>query len=136
MLAQIIRVVVAVGFYLLWALQHLYLAITQNSQLYDSFFAASYLPLYPWLWHTLGKPLFPWIGLLVVVFEYTLGLMMLSRRPWAKWGQLGGLIWNLLLAPFPWGWANLILVGLHAWLYAGNFEHSVLEGLRPRVRAR
>lgn len=133
---QTIRIIVAVGFYLLWSLQHLYIAISGNTTLYENFFAASYFPFYSWAWEHLGAPLFPWVALGVVVFEYALGLMMLSREPWARWGQLGGMIWNLLLAPFPWGWTNLLLAGLHGWLYAQHFERSALELFRPGLKAR
>lgn len=43
--AQILRALIAVGFCLGWSLQHLYLGLSGNPELYGSFFA-SYFPFY------------------------------------------------------------------------------------------
>lgn len=124
--ANILRIVIAVGLYMLWALQHLYLAISGNAQVYESFFDASYLPVYTWAWRTIGEPLFPWIAVLVVAFEYALGFMMLSRGQTARLGQWAGFVWNLLLVPFPWGYANVILAAAHLWLATRTFKRSII----------
>lgn len=128
--ANSVRIVVAVGFYMLWSLQHLYIAVTGHPQLYESFFAASYIPLYFDAWRTVGLPLFPWISLIVVVFEYALAVMMLGRDQVARLGQWAGVLWKLLLAPTPWGYANLILAGVHLWLATRWFGHSALPWAR------
>lgn len=45
MLANVSRTVVAVGCYLLWAAQHVYLAVSGDAERYDRFFAAAHLRL-------------------------------------------------------------------------------------------
>lgn len=137
--ANVLRVVVAVGFYLIWASQHVYLALGGNAEPYGNFFGAAYPPVYAWAWEALGEPLFPWSALLVVALEVAAGLAMLARGRTARLGQLAGLGWNLLLAPTPWGGVNLALAALHGWLATRTFERSVWsalkEGLRPWRKA-
>lgn len=125
MLANVSRTVVAVGCYLLWAAQHVYLAVSGNAEGYDRFFTAAYLPVYTCGWETLARPLFPWVVLLVVALEVAAGVTMLARGRTARLGQLAGFVWNLLLAPTPWSYANLILSAAHLWRATRTFERSV-----------
>ena len=74
---------------------------------------------YQVLWTRLVLPyLVPFVVLLVIL-EMVAGTLMLSKRKqWATLGQLGGMLFNLVLIPFWFGYGipNLILALVHGWL--------------------
>ncbi len=84
--------------------------------------------LYQQIWSTFVLPNLALLVFLLVLLEIVAGLMMLSSRPkQARRGQLAGMLFNLLLLPF-WffyGIPNLLLVGLHYWLWQdGQSAHN------------
>src|SRR5687768_4650855 len=75
---------------------------------------------YQVLWTRLVLPYLVPLVVLLVILEMVAGTFMLSKRPqWAALGQLGGMIFNLLLIPFWFGYGipNLILALIHGWLF-------------------
>jgi hypothetical protein len=134
--AQSVRVVLALGLYLGGGALHLVLVLRGEMELYHAFANAPLLPVYGQLWSWLVEPSLPWIVLPVVAFEWLAGVAMLGRGRVARHGQLAGLAWNLALAPFgPWGWSNLVLAAVHAWLARSPFPTAAWawrrEGPRP-----
>jgi hypothetical protein len=75
---------------------------------------------YQVIWTRLVLPNLVPLVVLLVILEMVAGTFMLSKRPrWAALGQLGGMIFNLLLIPFWFGYGmpNLILALVHGWLF-------------------
>lgn len=107
-------------FYLLGGpLIHLY-CLYFNRQLYTGMADTAWSP-YHTVWTEAILPfLVPWVTLLIL-FEVTVGLLILSRYPKiAARGQLLGLLFNLFLVPFWWtlfNLPNLMLAVLHGLLW-------------------
>ncbi len=75
--------------------------------------------VYQRLWSQLVLPNLIPLVILVVIFEMVAGALMLSqRKSFADLGQLGGMLFNLLLIPFWFGYGipNLLLASVHLWL--------------------
>jgi hypothetical protein len=91
-------------------------------------------PLYQTLWNEFVLPNLTPLVILLVLFEIVAGAFMLSqRKPFAALGQLGGLLFNLLLAPFWFGYGipNLLLALLHLWLLLQEMHTASGGRLRP-----
>lgn len=76
---------------------------------------------YQAIWTRLVLPYLVPLVVLLVILEMVAGTLMLSKRPqWAALGQLGGMLFNLLLIPFWFGYGipNLILALIHGWLFS------------------
>ncbi len=74
---------------------------------------------YQLLWTRLVLPYLVPLVVLLVILEMVAGMLMLSKHQrWATLGQLGGMLFNLLLIPFWFGYGipNLILALIHGWL--------------------
>ena len=74
---------------------------------------------YQVLWTRLVLPNLVPLVVLLVILEMVAGTLMLSKRKqWAALGQLGGMLFNLVLIPFWFGYGipNLILALVHGWL--------------------
>ena len=111
-------------FYLIGGpLIHLYL-ITQQPQLYAAVDDDAGL-VYQSIWNALVLPNLIPLVILLMGLEGIAGALMLMHRPqYARWGQIAGLVFNLLLLPF-WffyGIPNLLLVLLHLWILT-NLYH-------------
>jgi hypothetical protein len=90
--------------------------------------------VYQTLWNQLVLPNLVPLVILLVLFEAVAGALMLSQhKPFATLGQLGGLLFNLLLAPFWFGYGipNLLLVLLHLWLLLQELHPASGSRLRP-----
>ena len=91
-------------------------------------------PPYQLLWVRFVLPNLPMLVTLLVLFELTSGVCMLSRQArTAALGQFGGLIFNLLLLPF-WffyGIPNLLLVIIHGWLLLQERHTWLTSPLQP-----
>ena len=74
---------------------------------------------YQVLWTRLVLPNLVPLVVLLVILEMVAGTLMLSKRKqWAALGQFGGMLFNLVLIPFWFGYGipNLILALVHGWL--------------------
>jgi hypothetical protein len=66
-------------------------------------------------------------GILMLLFETIVGLLILSRGQYVKFGLIAGIVF--LVGISPWGLVtmpNLILAGAMAFLLAKDFEHIAL----------
>lgn len=79
--------------------------------LFNTFLAASYpqgylevtnsalLPVYKDLWRVVVAPNLPVLLVLLILFEFSIGVLILSKGIGVKLGLLGGLLFNLFLVP-------------------------------------
>lgn len=77
------------------------------------------------------------IILLVVVFEFIVGVFILSKEIFVKIGLLLAILWVLIIAPFlPWVdiLGHLILGMFQAFLLMGNYDTTVLEIMRSKIQ--
>jgi hypothetical protein len=127
------------GFMLLaGAAVNTYLGLTRPD-LYASFADAALLKLYNSLWQSLILPyLGVWLAL-VVAFELTTGLLILSRGVWVKVGLAAALLFFLFLVPFWWqGGAliNVLFIVVVAWLLRYDYDRSILDIIAGRPAPR
>ena len=76
------------------------------------------------------------IILLVVVFEFTVGVLILSKEIFVKIGLLLAIFWVLIIAPFlPWVdiLGHLLLGTFQALLLIGNYDTTVLEIIQSKI---
>jgi|Deesub1362A_J573_1020465.scaffolds.fasta_scaffold00005_322 hypothetical protein len=103
-----------------------------NPQVYKEF-ADFAIILYKTLWSSIVMPhLMTWI-MLVVVFEITTGVLILSKGNLVKIGLAGCIIFNLFLIPFCWsGFAliNLLFVLVQLFLLREEYNKTVIELIR------
>jgi len=124
MVAQILGTVIAVV-YLGGGLFHLWAITSGRLDVYQAFDDAA-IGVYQASWSGLVEPALPWIVVPVIVWEWTLGVLMLGRGRAARLGQLGGAAWNLLLAPFDPPWLGCVaLAAVHLWLATRTFGRAV-----------
>jgi hypothetical protein len=131
--ANVVRIVF--GFILLaGAAVNTYLGLTQPD-LYASFADVALLNLYRSLWRALVLPyLGVWLAL-VVAFELTTGLVILSRGVWVKVGLAAALLFFLFLVPFWWqGGAliNVLFIVVVAWLLRYDYDRSIVDVIAGR----
>lgn len=132
--ASVVRTFIAVVLYLGGGVLHLVLIARGQLGLYRLFDDAALLDVYATAWSRFVEPALPWIVVPVILFEWTIGVLMLSRGRHAKTGHVAGAVWNVLLAPFgPWGWMNLALAAVHAWLARVDFQRPAWGPLVHRL---
>ncbi len=76
------------------------------------------------------------IILLVVVFEFTVGVLILSKEIFVKIGLLLAILWVLIIAPFlPWVdiLGHLLLGTFQVLLLIGNYDTTVLEIIQSKI---
>lgn len=76
------------------------------------------------------------IILLVVVFEFTVGVLILSKEILVKIGLLLAILWVLIIAPFlPWVdiLGHLLLGTFQALLLIGKYDTTVLEIIQSKI---
>lgn len=77
------------------------------------------------------------IVLLVVIFEFIVGVLILSKEIFVKIGLILGMLWVLFIAPFlPLNdiFGHLILGILQAMLLMGNYDTTVLEIIQSKMQ--
>ncbi|UCG00332.1 MAG: hypothetical protein JSW11_11855 [Candidatus Heimdallarchaeota archaeon] len=76
------------------------------------------------------------IILLVIVFEFIVGILILSKEFFVKIGLSLAILWVLIIAPFlPWVdvFGHLVLGMFQALLLIGNYETTVLEIIQSKI---
>lgn len=76
------------------------------------------------------------IILLVVVFEFIVGVLILSKEIFVKIGLLLAIFWVLIIAPFlPWVdiLGHLLLGTFQALLLMGNYDTTVWEIIQSKI---
>jgi hypothetical protein len=107
--------------------------MTQHRELYAAVDDQAWT-LYQTLWRGFVLPNLTPLVILLVLFEMAAGALMLSQRKrLAELGQLGGLLFNLLLVPFwfSYGIPNLLLVLLHLWVLLQENRTAASGHWRP-----
>ncbi|MFX0182292.1 MAG: hypothetical protein ACFE95_04335 [Candidatus Hodarchaeota archaeon] len=77
------------------------------------------------------------IILLIVIFEFIVGMLILSKEIFVKIGLILGIFWVLMIAPFlPLSdvFGHLILGILQAMLLMGNYDTTVLEIIHSKIQ--
>ncbi|MCX6045132.1 MAG: hypothetical protein NT075_08460 [Chloroflexi bacterium] len=131
-LGKILKYTLGLFYLLVGPLLHGYL-MTYQRTIYVSVADTAWAP-YQLFWVRSVLPNLPLLITLLVLFELVAGVCMLSwQAPVAVLGQLGGLLFNLLLLPF-WffyGIPNLLLVIVHGWLLLQERRTWLASPLQP-----
>jgi hypothetical protein len=99
-----------------------------NPAFYQTFADLTFFPFYRQLILNIALPNATLISLLVVIFEFTVGLMMLSKGKWVHWGLVGTGIWVVFITPAM-GWytiASLIFLIIPALLLRYDYNRTLL----------
>ena len=92
--------------------------------------ADSFIPLYRWVFINLVALAPPLFVLPVAAFEIAIGLLILSKGRYVKWGLIGGIIFLIGITPLGiWTLANPILAVAFAVLLRKEYDRSFLEML-------
>ena len=132
-IANVVRIIF--GFVLLaGAVTNAFLALTQP-EIYTSFADTAIVPVYRELWQSLVMPYLGfWLGL-TVLFELTMGILLLSKGVWVKGGLVAAILFFLLLVPFWWeGGAgiNIVFAVIVVLLLRYDYDASVIDLIRRR----
>lgn len=97
--------------------------LARNPALYSTWVAQPLIPFYKTLFTKIVTPNALPLTVLVALYELVIGGLILSRGRLVKIGLVGGVIFNVLIAPMWIGQAifNLILVVLHLPLFKYDF---------------
>src|SRR5215208_4369551 len=99
--------------------------------------AESFISLYRWVFTNLVALAPPLFVLPIAAFEIAIGLLMLSRGRYVKWGLMGGIVFLIAITPLGvWTLANLILAVAMTYLLTKEYEWSLSETLRLPARPR
>lgn len=131
---EVVRMVLG-SIYLFGAAVNLWFTLF-NPQVYHGF-ADSAITAYKTLWDSVVIPnLTSWL-VLVIIFEITVGTLILSKGNFVKIGLVCSIVFNTFLIPFWWfGWSliNLFLVLVQLPLLRGEYGSSVIQILGCRRR--
>jgi hypothetical protein len=99
--------------------------------------AESFVSLYRWVFINLVALAPPQFVLPVAAFEITIGLLMLSKGRYVKWGLIGSIVFLIGITPLGvWTLANPILALAMALLLGKDYDKSFPEMLRLTARTR
>jgi len=99
--------------------------------------ADSFVPLYRWVFMNLVALAPPLFVLPVAAFEIAIGLLMLSKGRYVKWGLIGGIVFLIGITPLGiWTLGNPILAIAMAYLLSKEYDRSFLELLHLTTRPR
>lgn len=137
------------GFVALWYLLdwmiHAYLALFAPST-YEVFGHTSLIPGYESFWQYLIMPRIIFFALLLAAFEITVGLLLINRGKWVKYGLVLSVAFNLFLvqmglaSPGLTGWQdfvanrmpNLIFIALQIPLFFGDDKITLVQSIKKR----
>ena len=99
--------------------------------------AGSFIPLYRWVFTDLVALAPALFVLPVAAFEIAVGLLMLSKGTYVKWGLIGGIAFLLAITPLGvWTLGNPIMAVAMAVLLRNEYDRSLLEVLHLTARLR
>lgn len=141
-----IRVFVSLWYLLGW-LSHVYLGIFSPAA-YQAFGNTALFPFIQTIWQTVIYPNITLCALILAVFELGVGLMLINRGKWVKYGLMFSILFNLCLVLLGLGmpaadWQhdlltnrlpNLIFIALQLPLLWSKFENSLPELIKNRLR--
>lgn len=135
--------------YLLGWISHVYLGLA-NPQIYAVFGKTALIPGYADLWQNFVMPRITFFCFLLAAFEIVVGLLLINKGKWVKYGLILSLAFNLFLvqmglgAADAKGWesflmnraANLVFIAIQIPLLWGTDEKTLSEVIRNRFTAR
>jgi hypothetical protein len=92
---NVTRELFALG-YLIGRLVHIWFALT-NNHIYETFGKTALIPAFRELWPTVVMPKITFFASLLVVFEMTTGILILSRGTYVRIGLAASVLFNLFL---------------------------------------
>ncbi len=139
-LKDIDRAFIALWYLLGWV-SHVYLGLFSPGT-YRTFGDTALIPGYTDFWRSVMMPSISFFAVLLAVFEIIVGLLLISKGKWVKYGLVLSLLFNLFLVqmglsyltPDPWSsfmvnrLPNIIFMLLQAPLLWGKYERSL-----PRI---
>ena len=143
-----IRGFVAIWYLLGW-ISHVYLGIA-NPQIYAAFGKTALIPGYAELWQNFVMPNITLFALLLAAFEIVVGLLLINKGKWVKYGLVLSVLFNLFLIQMGLGVAeatgiehfllnraaNLVFLAIQIPLFWGTDEKTLIESIRYRLAAR
>jgi hypothetical protein len=99
-----------------------------NPDFYQTFADLTFFPFYRQLILNIALPNATLISALVVIFEFAVGVMMLSKGKWVHWGLVGTGVWVVFITPAM-GWytvASLIFLIIPALLLRYDYDRTLL----------
>lgn len=89
---------------------------------------------YRWFFSTVVGAVPDLMTLLLILGELTLGVLLLSRDPWAEVGLVLSVLWCafLLFIIWPYTLSTLALLALSGWLLRYDHEGSLIDLIRHR----
>jgi hypothetical protein len=108
--------------------------LTQPSFVFD-YGREAWLPLYRTLTESIIAPQPRIFGILLILFEVTMGLFLLGRRAWVRVGLIGTMIFVLVLVPIniaQIAWAGSVIANVY--LLTKSFDAGVVKMIANRIR--
>ena len=99
-----------------------------NPGFYEVFADLTFIPFYRWLLLNIALPNAYLISALVVIYEFTVGLLTLGRGKAVKWGLIGTGLWLLFVCPSM-GWYTVfspILLVIPGWMLRYDYPANSL----------
>ncbi len=138
---NILRTFVALWYLLGWMV-HIYLGLTAP-QVYGMFGETALLPFFPDVWRGLILPNIIFFTLLLAAFEVVVGVLLVSKGRWVKYGLVLSIAFNLFLVQLGLStvtndlWLdfvsnrtpNLIFIALQLPLLRMGFEQTIPEAV-------
>lgn len=122
-------------FFLVMAIGVNVVTVFVNPNSYIGLGANSFIPLYRWVFTNLIVLAPPLFVLPVAAFEIAIGLLMLSKGRYVKWGLIGGIVFLIGITPLGvWTLANPVMAAAVAYLLTKEYDRSLLEILRWAFR--
>jgi len=122
-------------FFLAMALGVNLVMLVVDPQSYIAYGTTALIPLYRWVFRTiiaLNPPLFV---LLLIVYEATVGVMILSKQRAVKLGLIGGILFLIGITPLGVETlANPVMAVALAYLLTKEFDQTVVDILRAKFR--
>lgn len=130
------RIVVGL-FFLVMAIGVNVVTVLVDPDSYIGLGAGSFIPLYRWVFTDLVALAPALFVLPVAAFEIAVGLLMLSKGTYVKWGLIGGIAFLLAITPLGvWTLGNPIMAVAMAVLLRNEYNRSLLEVLHLTARPR
>ena len=125
-------------FYLIAGVANLFHTIHNTHYLWSVCLANVHFSFYKDFLEQIVIPNEELIILLVVVFEFIVGVLILTKDFFVKIGLLLAMLWVLIITPFlPWVdiFGHLLLGTFQALLLLGNYDRTVVEILQTKIRS-
>lgn len=123
---DVIRLLLAVAFFVGAAANAV--MILTAPDIYEGFADLSFLRFYRTLWRGVVLPRLGLFLALVIIFEVIVGVLLLSRGPYAQLGLILAAGYAAFLVPFWWGGGGLINIALFfliLWLLRFSYGESI-----------